>query len=440
MKKIILLGLISFLLCSSHLQAQTDNLRITPVVDAVQKVSPAVVNISTEEIIRSNPFRSYDPFMDEFFGNFFDAQPPQRSRQSLGSGIIIHPSGYVITNEHVVARATNVIVTLSDNRSFTARVVAADPDFDVAVLKLQTGERLPSLVFGTSSDLMPGETVIAIGNPFGLSHTVTTGVVSAIRHSIKTEKRMYEDFIQTDAAINPGNSGGPLINIKGELIGVNTAIYGEGQGIGFAIPIDKVHRIVEDLLVYGEVRPAYLGIRVQGLTAALKKSLGYGGEGGVLVSHIDEGGPAEGKLVPGDILVEMNNKVIESQRQFAVLNSGLVTGEKIQFKIHRSGEVIMVSLVTAEYPLQLVPKLCGELLGIELKYDSSGVMVDRVNPSGPAGTIGIKPGDMIFQIGDREVKTIKQFNEALIRYRNGISIFMVVGRGRYAYRVVVPLE
>lgn len=209
-KTTILFFVISFMLLVWYLvpsQANTDTLRMTPVVRAVQKVSPAVVNISTEEIITSNPFMSFDPFADDFFRDFFDARPMQRSRKSLGSGIIISADGDVITNAHVIARATSITVTLADNRTFTARVIGADPDFDVAVLKLQTREKLPFITPGISSDLLPGETVIAMGNPFGLSHTVTTGVVSAVNRSIKTQERIYENFIQTDAAINPGNSG-----------------------------------------------------------------------------------------------------------------------------------------------------------------------------------------------------------------------------------------
>jgi len=326
------------------LQAQTDNPRITPVVSAVQKVSPAVVNISTEAIVSSNPFMSFDPFTDDFFRDFFDARPVQRSRKSLGSGVIIDPDGSVITNAHVITRATNITVALADNRTYSARVIGADPDFDVAVLKLQTAAKLPYISLGTSSDLMPGETVIAIGNPFGLSHTVTTGVISSVNRSIRTEKRIYEDFIQTDAAINPGNSGGPLVNIKGELIGVNTAIYQEGEGIGFAIPVDKIHLIAEDLLAYGKVHPAYMGIRVQDLTPSLKQSLGYSDNTGAVIFKIDEKSPADEKLQPGDILVELNGKVVSGRRAFAAYSKGLVAGEKVQFKIYRDGRVKEVRL------------------------------------------------------------------------------------------------
>ena len=292
---------------------------------------------------------------------------------------------------------------------------------------------------GTSSDLLPGETVIAIGNPFGLSHTVTTGVISSVSRSIRTEKRIYEDFIQTDAAINPGNSGGPLVNIKGELIGVNTAIYQEGEGIGFAIPVDKIHLIAEDLLAYGTVQPAYMGIRVQDLTPSLKQSLGYTDNTGAVIFKIDEKSPADEKLLPGDILVEINDKVVSGRRGFAAYSNGLVAGEKVQLKIYRDGRFKKVAVVTTDYPLNRAPDLCWELLGIQIEeYKRNGIVVTRVDPKRGAGYVGIRTGDVIYQVGDRETETKKQFYEALIRYRNASSIFMVVGRNRYAYRVTIP--
>jgi Do/DeqQ family serine protease len=422
------------------LNGQSDSPRLTPVVRAVKKVSPGVVNISTEEIIQSNPFSRMDPFADSFFRDFFDTVPAQRSRTSLGSGFIIDPEGHVVTNEHVITRATNIAVTLADNRTFTARVIGADEDFDIAVLKLETEEKLPFIPAGTSSDLMPGETVVAIGNPFGLSHTVTTGVISAVNRSLKTESRIYENFIQTDAAINPGNSGGPLVNLNGEIIGINTAIYQEGQGIGFAIPIDKVHLIAKDLLAYGVVHPAYSGIRVKDLTRDLRQSLEYTGKNGVVIFKIDAQSPASGSLIPGDIILEINGRAMNDRREFATCSQGLIAGETIQLKIFRQGQEKTVPLVTTEYPVARASELGGDLLGIDAKaFAQGGMRVTRVDPGGPAGQIGIRPGDVIFQIGDREIKSEKQFYESLVRYRNASSLFMVIGRGRYAYRVSVPL-
>jgi S1-C subfamily serine protease len=425
---LFLIALLFIIVPCPPTNGQTDSPRLTPVVRAVQKVSPGVVNISTEEIIQSNPFSRMDPFADSFFRDFFDTVPAQRSRTSLGSGFIIDPEGHVVTNEHVIARATNIAVTLADNRTFTAKVIGADEDFDIAVLKLQTDEKLPFLPAGTSSDLMPGETVVAIGNPFGLSHTVTTGVISAVNRSLKTESRIYENFIQTDAAINPGNSGGPLVNLNGEIVGINTAIYQEGQGIGFAIPIDKVSLIAKDLLAYGAVHPAYSGIRVKDLTGEIKQSLDYGGKTGVAVFKVDAQSPAAGSLIPGDIILELNGRTMNDRREFATYSQGLIAGEK------------MVSLMTTEYPLQRASELGRDLLGIEAKeYNQGGMRVTRIDPDGPAAYIGMRPGDIIFQVGDREIKSEKQFYESLIRYRDASSLFMVIGRGRYAYRVSVPL-
>lgn len=252
--------------------------RETPIVRAVRKVSPAVVNISTEYVSQASPFGNMDPFFELFFKDFFEPIPKRQVKgTSLGSGVIIDgKQGLIITNAHVIAKGGIVKVLLNDEREFQARVVGADPDTDLAVLRISSPNALPEISMGHSDDLMIGETVIAIGNPFGFSHTVTTGVISAIGRSIRTENNVYHDFIQTDASINPGNSGGPLLNIKGELIGVNTAIYAKAQGIGFAIPINKAKRIVTELVRYGDTKDRsaatnakeelswkILGIRVQ---------------------------------------------------------------------------------------------------------------------------------------------------------------------------------
>src|SRR5204863_10077631 len=223
-----------------------------------ERVSLAVVNVSAESIVRE---------VDPFFGGMLGPSR-RRKTQSLGSGLIIDAAGVVLTNAHVIEGASRIVVTTLDGRELEADVLGSDRDADLAVLKVD-GKNLPARPLGRSGDLMIGETVIAIGNPFGLSHTVTTGVVSALNRSLNTDGRTYTDFIQTDASINPGNSGGPLLNIRGELIGVNTAIYGKAQGIGFAIPVDRVHRVMGDLVSFGEVRRAWVGLTVQDLTPDL---------------------------------------------------------------------------------------------------------------------------------------------------------------------------
>jgi S1-C subfamily serine protease len=227
---------------------ETEPLRRSKVVEAVERASPAVVNISTEQTVVQRPMPFPDPFFEEFFRDFFDARPRRSTRTSLGSGVIVRADGTILTNEHVILRGGRIHVTLADGHEYDAKLVGRDPDSDLAVLRIDTGRQLPFIALGSSDDLMIGETVIAIGNPFGLSHTVTTGVVSAIKRSLRTGGRTYTDFVQTDASINPGNSGGPLLNILGELIGINTAIYGSAQGIGFAIPVDRVRRALGDLV------------------------------------------------------------------------------------------------------------------------------------------------------------------------------------------------
>ncbi|MEA3429209.1 MAG: trypsin-like peptidase domain-containing protein, partial [Thermodesulfobacteriota bacterium] len=224
--------------------------RENPVVRAVRKVSPAIVNINSEYEVRRrvNPFSRFsrDPFFDSFFKDFFDPGFEQRyKRTSLGSGVIIDGKrGLILTNAHVLAKSTTITVILNDERKFDARIIGADPDSDLAVLRISSKDPLPAVEMGDSNDLMIGETIIAIGNPFGFSNTVTTGVISAVNRSIRAKDAVYHDFIQLDASINPGNSGGALLNINGELIGINTAIYAKAQGIGFAIPINKAKRIV----------------------------------------------------------------------------------------------------------------------------------------------------------------------------------------------------
>ena len=242
--------------------------RVTPAVRVVQSVGPAVVNISTKTRVQAKLFRSGDEAMDRLFEEFFQAMP--REQASLGSGFILDGRrGLIVTNGHVVNAASEIRVQLADKRVFAAQVVGADPQSDLAVLRITPQGALPQVALGDSEQIMIGEEVIAIGNPFGLSHTVTVGVVSALGRKVRSSGNQWlHDLIQIDASINPGNSGGPLLNADGEVIGINTAIYQQAQGIGFAIPVNRVRRVVEDLVRYGEVVPAWLGLELQDLTPA----------------------------------------------------------------------------------------------------------------------------------------------------------------------------
>src|SRR6266487_3040818 len=291
--------------------AESDPARRSLVVEAVEKASPAVVNVSTEQIVeqRRSPFPfPQDPFFEEFFRDFVDPRPRRFKTTSLGSGVIVAADGTIMTNVHVIERASRIHVTLADQREFDATLVGADADADIAIVRVKAGGDLPHIPFGSAADLMIGETVIAIGNPFGLSHTVTTGVVSAVGRSLHDEDRTYTDFIQTDASINPGNSGGPLIDI-------NTAIYGKAQGIGFAIPVDRARRVMKDLVSYGEVRHAWIGLVVQDLTPELAQHFGV--RRGVVVAQVDPKSPAEtAGVARGEAIVKVDGRDVASREEF----------------------------------------------------------------------------------------------------------------------------
>ncbi len=409
--------------------------RRNEVVEVVQKVSPAVVFIGTEQEVES-PFRGRRSIMEEFFG----APPAQSQRsQSLGSGVLVDPSGIIITNAHVIGGASAIHVVLADGRELDAEVVGSDANNDVAVLKVNSKQPLPAAKLGTSSDLMIGETVVAIGSPFGLSKTVTSGVVSALGRTFKVEERTYNDFIQTDAAINPGNSGGPLLNVDGDVIGINTAIYANGQGIGFAIPADKVRRIMAELTRFGKVRPAWVGLEVQALSPRLARQLGWDRTYGVLASDVEPGSPAEQAGVRrGDVLTEMGGSRISDADDYFSRARGYPARAVFPLVVFRDGEVRTLQVTPVEFPPQLVESLAWNRLGLQVKAARGGMMVQSVRPGSVAHKEGLERGDLIQRLNNQPVAALAAFQEALLSARESRGVVLLVARGPYRAYVTLP--
>ena len=432
--------------------------RENPVVRAVRKVSPAVVNINSEYEVRRrvNPFSGFrmDPLFDSFFRDFFDPGFEQRyKRTSLGSGVIIDGKrGLILTNAHVLAKSATITVILNDERKFDARIIGADPDSDLAVLRISSKNSLPAIEMGDSDDLMIGETIIAIGNPFGFSNTVTTGVISAINRSIRTDSAVYHDFIQLDASINPGNSGGALLNINGELIGINTAIYAKAQGIGFAIPINKAKRIVSDLIQYGEVVQIWLGTTVQNLDKRLAQYLKAPEHKGVLVKEVSRGGPGyKSGIRDGDIILSVGSRTTPSVEHYHTAMKNYAKGDCIKIKLWRNNKEIIVSTKAAMFPEELARELAFKLLGIKVEnlsltkrfqyktFAKTGVVISEVNRQSYLARIGVKPGDIIRQIDEMAISSIKDFEKAIVKYRHKRSVVILLQRSDQSYYITVKL-
>ncbi len=422
-------------------------LRRTATVEVVERVGPSVVNITTEQIVRSpNPFGSgfNDPFFDRFFSDFFErGRPRNRTRQSLGSGVLIDAEGHVITNEHVVARASRIRVSLADGREFEAQLVGADPNNDLAVLRIESEDTLPWVRPGSSDDLMVGEPVIAIGNPFGLSNTVTTGVISARNRSVNTGGRIFHGFLQTDASINPGNSGGPLLNAHGDLIGVNTAIYGNAEGIGFAIPIGVAMRVVDELIAHGEVPPVWLGLHFQDLDPTLAEALDLPPETrGVLVSRVHDRSPArKARIRRSDVLTRVDGHPVGSAREFFQYLVRSTPGQVLELELLRGREPRQARVVAEEIPERLVEDLVRGLLGLRLEpaAEGPGFVVEEVVASSAAARIGLAPGDRLLRINGRRLADEAALRRSVLDLRGRARAIVVVARGRGRYHVTIPL-
>jgi serine protease Do len=423
--------------------AEDPFLRRTVAVQVVEKTAPAVVSITTEHVVQSRPFQPFtaDPFFERFFSDFFEPSLPQ-AVQNLGSGVVIDADGHVLTNEHVVAHASRIRVGLADGREFDAELIGADPNNYVAVLRLSSRDAVPWIPMAKSSDLMVGEPVIAIGNPFGLSHTVTTGVVSALNRSIRTENHVYHGFLQTDASINPGNSGGPLLNANGDLVAINTAVYQGGQGIGFAIPIETAARVVRELIEEGEVSPVWLGLEFQELTPEVAQALALpDGTRGALVNQVDTDSPAgRAQLRRGDVVTRLDDRKVASARDFFDMLDSAVEGQEIALRFLREGRERRVSVRAEEVPGRVVDALVRERLGVELEPNpGGGYAVRAVRPGTGAARIGLQPGDLLLGINGRALEDADALRRCALDLRGRDRALIVVQRGGGRYHVAIPL-
>lgn len=400
--------------------------RRTPIVIAVEKVSPAVANISTERLISQRhvdpSFGSRSELFDQFFNDFFGQNQKQMVERPLGSGVIIDEDGYIVTNEHVVSRASKIKVRLSDGKDFEATIISSDPISDLAVLKINSPTPLPYVKMGTSKDLMIGETVVALGNPFGLENSVTTGVISAKNRTMAFSSQSgdikYDGLIQTDALINPGNSGGPLINIEGELIGINAAIVNQAQGIGFAIPVDKVRQALVKLLNFREINKIWFGAQVEERDDISK---------GIMVSSIESGSPADkAQIKTGDYITKIDTKGIQDILDFEKYILKKNAGDKLYITINRGGRELQVEVKLEKAPLASVEKLALEKLGLfvqdltpqlakqlNLWWVKSGVLISGVQKNSPAAEVGIKEGHVIVYVGQYRINDIEELGASL---------------------------
>jgi serine protease Do len=433
----------------------------------VKSVLPDVVNISTSKVVKASSQNQFDapdgmpPFFQQFFGQQFgpnqqsgpnsdnrSMRPRDQREDSLGSGVIVSPDGYILTNNHVVDGATDVRVTLADKRQLKATVVGTDPKTDIAVLKVD-GSGFPAITIGDSSKVQVGDYALAIGDPFGVGQTVTMGIISAMnRGNLGIED--YEDFIQTDAPINPGNSGGALVNDRGELVGINTAILSHGsggnEGIGFAIPVNMARSVMSQILDHGKVNRAYLGIMVQDITPGISKAMNLKDMKGVLVGDVSPAGPAQRSGVQrGDVILQVNGKPMEDSRELRNTISMMDPNATVNLKLVRNGSPTDVTVKLGELPTDKQQAKTEEgssdkeLDGVTvenldaqsarqlgLPASTAGVVVTDINPSSPLASAGLRAGDVIQEVNHQPVKNVAQLEEAI--HKAGNNPLLLVNR------------
>lgn len=419
-----------------------------------ERVKPAVVNISTTRIVKTPRMPHFeDPFFRRFFG---DPHSQKRRITNLGSGVIITSDGYIITNNHVIEGAEDILVKLADGKEYEGKIIGMDPRTDIAIIKINE-KNLPTVPWGDSDKLRAGEMVLAVGNPFGLNQTITMGIISALgRHGIGIAD--YEDFIQTDAAINPGNSGGALVNNKGELIGINTAIFsisGGYQGIGFAIPSNMVKTVMDSIAKYGKVVRGWLGLQIQPLTPDLAKQFGLKDKTGVLLVDTVEDSPAEkGGLKRGDVIVKYDNKKVDNPFQFRNMVASTKPGKLVEINIIRNGNPLTLEVTIGELPIEpqtilpahfenslrgvSVQELTEDLLqkfGITKKI--KGVIINAIDEDSPSFGILMR-GDIIIEVNRKLVTNLKEYNDVVSKIERTQDILLLIIRGGSSQYIPIP--
>jgi serine protease Do len=434
---------------------------------AIDPALAAVVNISSTKVIKrtyQTPDFFNDPFFRQFFGNqlpYGGNQPQTQREHSLGSGVIINPNGYILTNNHVVSGASDIQVFTQEKKQYKAKVIGTDPRTDIAVLKIDATD-LPTLTLGDSSQLKVGDIVFAIGDPLGVGETATMGIVSATGRSLGGAIEHYEDFIQTDAAINPGNSGGALVEMHGNLIGINTAIISRGggnEGIGFAIPINMAKNVMDQILEHGKVIRGYLGVSIQQVSPDMAKAFGLARGGGALISDVTPDSPAaKAGLERGDVVLAMDGQAVSGPDDLSVRISQTAPGTVVHLNVSRDGKTRDIAVTLGEFPEQgaaagpggggaagaalqgvnvqnLTPAIARQL-GVPPAV--SGVVVSDVDPSSPAAAAGIQQGDVIMEVNRKPVHNVSQYQQAVSETGDKSVLLLVNRSGQTSYVVVQP--
>jgi serine protease Do len=463
---VALLSVIAFILTVEYVHAaQSDINPATPVsfADLADKVKGAVVNISTTQEVEGNPLMPFlgpdSPFGD-FFGHnlpkeFFGNRPQGKMKtHALGSGFIISKEGLIITNNHVVEKATEIKIKLQTGKEYDAKLVGRDPKTDLALIQVAPDKDFPKPeVLGDSDVMRVGDRVMAVGNPFGLGHTVTTGIISAKSRILGAGP--YDDFLQTDAAINPGNSGGPLFNMDGKVIGINTAIVAQGQGIGFAIPVNMAKELLPQLKK-GKIVRGWIGIMIQDITPELAKSFGIKTAKGVLISDVVKGSPAEkAGLMRGDVILRFEDKEIENAHRLSQLAAATPPDTMAKIDLLRNGKAETISLKVGTMPQEeqkiispeeksdwgmmvqeLTPQLAQQL---GLDPGTSGVVISNIKDGSPAAEARLRPGDLITEVNRTAVKNLNDYQQALQKLKKGDQLLLLIKRAAGSfYTVLTP--